>query len=219
MPFCGSIPSGPLVWSGGIGHTAGALSAQVTWHEKLQTAGEDKEPDEFPIITSFPWQPQLFPWWPLTFTRTALSDESHHQRRALATFSGCSEGLHNKLMRLWLQKESRCYEANSLHSMDMKTVKRLISIEEIKEWLMYFRSVAFWAAVCRWSLCFWLRSIHLLRKQSQQCWTSKQKPSFYICSRLTIFFLHEDISSLIQNLHRKPFEASSTLCKVCSKII
>lgn len=38
IPLWGSIPSGPFVCSGGTGHTAGALSAHVTWQEKLHTA-------------------------------------------------------------------------------------------------------------------------------------------------------------------------------------
>ena len=37
IPLWGSIPSGPFVWSCGTGHTAGALSAHVTWQEKLHT--------------------------------------------------------------------------------------------------------------------------------------------------------------------------------------
>lgn len=38
----------------------------------------------------------------ITFTYTALSDESHHERSALVTFSGSSEGLYHKLVGFWL---------------------------------------------------------------------------------------------------------------------
>jgi len=41
MPFWASIPNLPFVWSGATGHTEGALSAQVTWQEKLQTMRRD----------------------------------------------------------------------------------------------------------------------------------------------------------------------------------
>lgn len=47
IPFWGSMPSGPLVWSWGTGHTAGALSAHVTWQEKLHTAGETQTDRRF----------------------------------------------------------------------------------------------------------------------------------------------------------------------------
>lgn len=52
MPFCGSIPKGPLVCSGGIGHTAGALSAQVTWQENPHTCEEEKKQKDFMVICS-----------------------------------------------------------------------------------------------------------------------------------------------------------------------
>lgn len=38
----------------------------------------------------------------ITFTHTALSDESHHQRSALVTLSGSIEGLYHKLVSFWL---------------------------------------------------------------------------------------------------------------------
>lgn len=41
MPLWASIPNLPFVWSGATGHTEGALSAQVTWQEKLQTIRRD----------------------------------------------------------------------------------------------------------------------------------------------------------------------------------
>lgn len=41
MPLWVSIPNLPFVWSGATGHTEGALSAQVTWQEKLQTVRRD----------------------------------------------------------------------------------------------------------------------------------------------------------------------------------
>lgn len=41
MPLWVSIPNFPFVWSGATGHTEGALSAQVTWQEKLQTVRRD----------------------------------------------------------------------------------------------------------------------------------------------------------------------------------
>lgn len=50
MPFCGSIPKGPLVCSGGIGQTAGALSAQVTWQEKPHTCEEEKKQKDLTVI-------------------------------------------------------------------------------------------------------------------------------------------------------------------------
>lgn len=43
MPLWASIPNLPFVWSGATGHTEGALSAQVTWQEKLQTIRRDGE--------------------------------------------------------------------------------------------------------------------------------------------------------------------------------
>lgn len=47
----------------------------------------------------------------LTFTCAALSDKPHHQRCALVTFGGNSEGLHTKLMclGLWSEKHQTCY--------------------------------------------------------------------------------------------------------------
>ena len=45
MPLWGSMPRGPLVWSWGTGHTAGALSAHVTWQEKLHTRGAGEGED------------------------------------------------------------------------------------------------------------------------------------------------------------------------------
>lgn len=51
MPLCGSIPKGPLVWSGGIGHTAGALSAQVTWQEKPHTCEEEEKQRDLMVLS------------------------------------------------------------------------------------------------------------------------------------------------------------------------
>lgn len=44
-PFWGSIPSGPLVCSGGTGQVVGALFTQVIWHENPQTVGGEKRHD------------------------------------------------------------------------------------------------------------------------------------------------------------------------------
>lgn len=51
MPFWGSIPKGPLVCSGGMGHTAGALSAQVTWQENPHTCEEEKKQKDLMVIS------------------------------------------------------------------------------------------------------------------------------------------------------------------------
>lgn len=51
----------------------------------------------------------------LTFTCAALPDKPHHQRCALITFGGNSEGLHTKLMclGLWSEKHQPCYNKPS----------------------------------------------------------------------------------------------------------
>ncbi len=51
MPLWVSIPSLPLVWSGATGHTEGALSAQVTWQEKLQTVRRNGEHRHWALLT------------------------------------------------------------------------------------------------------------------------------------------------------------------------
>lgn len=113
IPLWGSMPSGPLVCSGGTGHTAGALSAHVTWQEKLHTAGRERErgrESERPMDAmeiSLSRSQENICWIRffsrLTFTGAALADEPHHEGGAAVALGRRVEGLHHKLMCFRLQ--------------------------------------------------------------------------------------------------------------------
>lgn len=115
IPLWGSIPSGPLVCSGGTGHTAGALSAHVTWQEKLHTAETMKAQqisESNGNRRKHPMDQQsklfllsFFFLFPLTFTGATLTYEPHHEGGAAVTLGGRVEGLHHKLMCFGLRRK------------------------------------------------------------------------------------------------------------------